>query len=446
MDLGGAQAGISLVVVVHSMIAAACLTLAAVHLPVWLRNRDAVASLAFAIAAAAAAANAIGDMVILKALTPEIYAAAQRWKNIPILLLLVGLVGFANHYLHAGRRWLAYLAIGLRLVALVINFSVGQSLNFLEVTALRSVEFMGESVAVAVGVRNPWQAIGQLALFLLMLYFADASITAWRRGHRAVALIVGGSLTFYMFASVVRAYSVFWLGVEWPNSGTLFSLGIVLVMGYALSADLLRARRLVVELSEREREAELAADAASIGVWTRDIVRGRISASKKWRELFGIAPNEPITLERVLERVHPDDRSAFRDGLDQAAGQAGDYRSEVRLVLPDGRPRWIAALGRVEFDAKGRPVCSRGACIDVTERKNAEQEMLGLRHEIAHVGRVSVIGQLSSALAHEINQPLGAILRNAEAAALFMQHPSPDLHEIRAIIEDIRKDDQRAGK
>jgi len=445
MDPGGAQAGISLVVVVHSMIAAACLTLAAVQLPVWLRNRDAVANLAFAIAAAAAAANAIGDLVILKAQTPEIYAAAQRWKNIPILLLLVGLAGFANHYLHARRRWLAYTAIGLRLVALVINFSVGQSLNYLEVTALRSVQFMGESVAIAVGVRNPWQAIGQLALFVLMLYFADASITTWRRGKRAVAFFVGGSLTFYMLASVTRAYSVFWRGAEWPNSGTLFSLGVVLVMGYALSADLLRAKRLGVELGEREREADLAADAANIGIWTRDIVRGRITASKKWRELFGFTPDEQITVENVLERVHPDDRSAFNDRLEEAAGQQGDYRSELRLVLPDGRLRWIAALGRVEFDAKGRPVCSRGACIDITEHKNIEQEMLGLRHDIAHVGRVSVMGQLSSALAHEINQPLGAILRNAEAAALFMQQPSPDLHEVSAIIEDIRKDDQRAS-
>ena len=88
---------------------------------------------------------------------------------------------------------------------------------------------------------------------------------------------------------------------------------------------------------------------------------------------------------------------------------------------------------------------SRGACIDITARKQAEQEMLRLRQDIAHVGRVSVMGQLASALAHEINQPLGAILRNAEAAALFMQHPSPDLHEISAILEDIRKDDQRAG-
>jgi CheY-like chemotaxis protein len=72
--------------------------------------------------------------------------------------------------------------------------------------------------------------------------------------------------------------------------------------------------------------------------------------------------------------------------------------------------------------------------------------MLRLRQDIAHVGRVSVMGQISAALAHEINQPLGAILRNAEAAALFMQHPSPDLPEIRAILEDIRKDDQRASE
>ena len=68
-----------------------------------------------------------------------------------------------------------------------------------------------------------------------------------------------------------------------------------------------------------------------------------------------------------------------------------------------------------------------------------------MRQEIAHVGRVSMLGQLASALAHEINQPLGAILRNAEAAELFMQNESPDLDEVRAILADIRKDDQRAG-
>ena len=69
-----------------------------------------------------------------------------------------------------------------------------------------------------------------------------------------------------------------------------------------------------------------------------------------------------------------------------------------------------------------------------------------MRDEVAHVGRVSMMGQLASALAHEINQPLATILRNAEAAELFLQDASPDLDEVRAILADIRSDDERAGQ
>jgi signal transduction histidine kinase len=79
------------------------------------------------------------------------------------------------------------------------------------------------------------------------------------------------------------------------------------------------------------------------------------------------------------------------------------------------------------------------------QRRRAEAEILSQRTELAHVTRVSTMGQLTSALAHELNQPLGAILRNAEAAEIFLQKEKPDLEEIRAILADIRKDDQRAG-
>jgi C4-dicarboxylate-specific signal transduction histidine kinase len=79
------------------------------------------------------------------------------------------------------------------------------------------------------------------------------------------------------------------------------------------------------------------------------------------------------------------------------------------------------------------------------QRRRAEAEISKQRTELAHVARVSTMGQLASALAHELNQPLGAILRNAEAAEIFLQKEKPDLEEIRAILTDIRKDDQRAG-
>ena len=82
---------------------------------------------------------------------------------------------------------------------------------------------------------------------------------------------------------------------------------------------------------------------------------------------------------------------------------------------------------------------------DITKSKVDEGERAHLLHELAHLSRIMTMNELSTSLAHEINQPLGAILRNAEAAELFLQASSPDLEEVRAILADIRKDDQRAG-
>ena len=156
--------------------------------------------------------------------------------------------------------------------------------------------------------------------------------------------------------------------------------------------------------------------------------------------------DQPLALDDLVQRIHVDDRSGIRrqhgrgdprarNPARRVPGAAG-RRSDPLDPPPSAGSSSTAQAGRSAAAARA---------IDITARKQAEQETLRLRQDIAHVGRVSVMGQLASALAHEINQPLGAILRNAEAAALFLQDPSPDLDEISAILEDIRKDDQRAG-
>jgi PAS domain S-box-containing protein len=160
--------------------------------------------------------------------------------------------------------------------------------------------------------------------------------------------------------------------------------------------------------------------------------------------LFGIAPDTRLDYAALVARVHPEDRAARDAAIRRALETHGEYVMEHRVVLSDGQVRWIAGRGRADFD-DGKPLRMRGVSRDCTAQKQADQETLLLRQEIAHVGRVSMMGQLASALAHEINQPLGAILRNTEAAELFMENESPDLDEIRAILADIRKDDQRAG-
>ena len=202
------------------------------------------------------------------------------------------------------------------------------------------------------------------------------------------------------------------------------------------------------ELRESEARMSLAIDAARLGIWIWDLARNKIWTSDVWREMFGFAHSEPLEYNTIEQRLHPDDREGFRKAQKMAfAGESGGrYQTEYRLTLPDGTTRWVASQGRVEFDATGQPVRLRGSARDITVRKHAEQETQLLQQEIAHAGRVSMMGQLASGLAHEINQPLAAILRNAEAAELFLQHPSPDLDEIRAILADVRADDERAGQ
>ena len=124
----------------------------------------------------------------------------------------------------------------------------------------------------------------------------------------------------------------------------------------------------------------------------------------------------------------------------------GHYETEYRVVLPGGGMRWIASRGRVELNGAGKPIRVRGVLMDITARKQAEAETQRQRAELAHVAPVSTMGELAASVAHELNQPLGAILANAEAAEIFLNQDPPALDELRDILADIRQDDDRASE
>jgi C4-dicarboxylate-specific signal transduction histidine kinase len=131
--------------------------------------------------------------------------------------------------------------------------------------------------------------------------------------------------------------------------------------------------------------------------------------------------------------------------LDQAIEHDSDFESEFRIIDPNGGERWISATGQVERGAQGEPLRLRGISMDITARKQFEGDLQKHRSALGHTQRVFALGQLAAALAHELNQPLGAILRNAEAGELFLRQDSPDLEELREIFVDIQRDDQRAA-
>ncbi len=199
-------------------------------------------------------------------------------------------------------------------------------------------------------------------------------------------------------------------------------------------------------LRESEGRLSLAADAANLAMWVWDIERDEIWITDKGRTLFGFRPTERLYLERFLNALHPDDRETVRQAVTKSLQGDGDYAREYRVVLPDGQTRWLAAHGRIEFNGGGKPVRLRGVSADITARKEAELATQRHRAELAHATRVTAMGELAGSMAHELNQPLTAILSNAQAAQRFLSGPSPDLEELRDILRDIVQDDARAGE
>jgi two-component system sensor kinase FixL len=200
-------------------------------------------------------------------------------------------------------------------------------------------------------------------------------------------------------------------------------------MAWELSNDQLRAARLLGELLESQKRMALAASAAELSLWEWDVARDEIWTTERGRERIGVSGSEHIDLARFLQAVHPDDREQARMVIRRAAEGGQDLGAEYRVMTPGGPPRWVAVRGQTELGAAGKPVLMRGVSIDVTERRQVDAKLRKQRDELAFAQRVSVMGQLASALAHELSQPLGAILRNAEAA---------DLAEVKAILSDIQ--------
>jgi hypothetical protein len=106
----------------------------------------------------------------------------------------------------------------VRTLSLILNFVFTPNLNYREITALRHIRFLGESVSVAEGVPNPWMLVGQASFLLLAIFVVDAAITVWRRGDRRQALVTGGSIVFDVLAATVQVVLERWQIVEWPLS------------------------------------------------------------------------------------------------------------------------------------------------------------------------------------------------------------------------------------
>ncbi|HMN45518.1 MAG TPA: ATP-binding protein [Povalibacter sp.] len=439
----------SYVTIFWSGAAAAALLLCIIHTAVWIQDRNAHPSLALAIIAVSLTGIAFTELHMMLAQSAQDWAFWVRWCHLPLFIHFAAIVFFVRLYLGTGRTWLMWTIVAMRLVIVIVNFLSDTNFNFVRVDAIGHIRFLGEQVAVVTSGQTSFrQWFATLSNLLVMVYVIDAAAALWRRNRpddRHKAVVVSAGIVIFLLLSVMATQLVIWGVVVMPMLITPPFLISLSVLAVEMGRDTLRAGRLANTLRESEDWRELAADASQLGFWTWDSRHNAIWATERSRTLFGLDPQEPISLDMLRSRVHADDIDHIGEVFRRAIDRDGDYSVQFRCHPPQGPCRWISSQGEVEFGPAGRPVLVRGVLRDISDQKQAEQEAAELRRALTHAGRVTMLGQLASALAHELSQPLGAILRNAEAAAVLLRSPSPDIAELREIVSDIEKDDRRAG-
>ena len=219
---------------------------------------------------------------------------------------------------------------------------------------------------------------------------------------------------------------------------------------YGILTDIDDRKRAEEALKRSEAYLADAQRLAHTGAWAGDATTQPLYWSEEVFRLFGFDPQGGLPhWEQPIERVHPEDRAKFLEAFNRAIQEKRDSEVEFRIVLPDGTVKYVYGVGHPVLDAKGEFAEVVGTVVDITERKRAEEERERLRQletDLAHINRVSMMGELATSIAHEVNQPLAGIVSNGSACLRFLAGDQPNLEETREALQDIVRDGKRAGE
>jgi PAS domain S-box-containing protein len=221
-----------------------------------------------------------------------------------------------------------------------------------------------------------------------------------------------------------------------------------IIQWYGLSIDVDEAKKAEDRLRRSEAylaEAQRLSHSGVAAYNETDILYGSEETFRIWG--FESAQGVP-SREAVNQRIHPDDRDQLLAEVQRAVSEKRDYTFAYRIVLPDGTIKHLETIGRPAFSKSGELVEIVTTQIDVTERKRAQEEHHRLRQleaDLAHMNRLTVMGELAASLSHEVKQPISAVHIYASAAMRFLDRNPPDMDEVREALACIVDNAGRAG-
>jgi PAS domain S-box-containing protein len=287
------------------------------------------------------------------------------------------------------------------------------------------------------------------------------------KGYRAEEIISEHFSRFYSAGDVARGKPELHLkmatekgnckyeGWKIRKDGTRFYAEVVItaltdeaghLRGFSeLTHDITERKRAEDELRRSEGYLAQGQTLSHTGSWAWNVSSGDLFWSDEHFQICGVDPGtEKLSYPNDMHWIHPDDRSFVRQSFEKAIREKSDFEVDCRLVRTDGI-RYVHSLGLPVLNEAGELTEYVGTIIDNTERKRAEEALQKAQAELAHVARVATVGELAASIAHEINQPLGALVINAGTCLRWLGREVPDLDEARKCAERIIKNGLRAG-
>src|SRR5580692_4990007 len=297
-----------------------------------------------------------------------------------------------------------------------------------------------------------------LAALWITFHFRDEKMgIGWEK--LAGAVVMGAAIPVMHYTGMAAAsFTSSDMPVDLSHAVSISALGTAgisvvtfVVLGLALltsSVDRRFATQTLEVQEEKLRQSEAYLSEAQrlshTGSFGWRVSTGEIIWSDESFRIFQYDRTTKPTVELILQRVHPEDAALVKETVARAAMDGKDFDHEYRLVMPDGSVKYVHVVAHALGD-ESSSIEFVGAVMDVTERKRAEEALREARADLAHVNRVTTMGELTASLAHEVNQPIAAAVTNANTCLRRLARDNPDLDEAREAAMRIVKDGTRAA-